>query len=213
MRAITLLLIVVLTFLPSGQLAAAPDLTLFGRVARFTQPLYKDAASTDIICTAFLVEHRLVSAAHCFDIDVDEGDLVGETRYLHGGQPVQALTVIHDFAILGRYSTFWVPTRGLELAEYQPPPGAPVWAFGYAWGMPEIGMAAGYVFGYPAETPYFGGLPCQRFTLNVIGGMSGGPVVDAEGKVISQNMFLRTWHSSGIAFGLPLSVFQAALRH
>lgn len=174
--------------------AALPASTLFNLVSLDLQPLYADAYGQRIVCTVFRVEHRLVSATHCFE-DGKEG--VYTTRYLASGRAVRPDVVKYDFTVL---NTGRDRRRGLRLREKPIQIGDMIYGFGYAWGDPKI-MSPGWVVGRPMATPYHDGVPLQRFQMNVIGGQSGGPVVDEDGGVISQNMMLRSWNSSGVAFG------------
>lgn len=174
--------------------AALPASTLFNLVSLDLQPLYADPFAQRIVCTVFRVEHRLVSATHCFE---DEQEGVYKTRYLKSGLAVRPSKVKHDFTVL---NTGWSKRRGLEIREDPIQIGDMVYGFGYAWGDPHI-MSPGWVVGRPMPTPYYNGEPMQRFQMNVIGGQSGGPVVDPDGKLVSQNCMLRTWNSSGVAFG------------
>lgn len=173
--------------------AALPASTLFNLVSLDLQPLYADPLGQRIVCTVFRVEHRLVSATHCFD------EAPKNHRYLKDGRKVIAVKVKHDFAVLGQFKPFYESRRGLKLREKPIQIGDAVYGFGYAWGDPHI-MSPGWVVGRPAETPYFDGEPLQRFQMNVIGGQSGGPVVDEDGGVMGMNMMLRSWNSSGVAF-------------
>lgn len=202
MRAIALFLVVLLN-LPIASSSASP-VTLFGRVARYVQPLYKDAAGTDALCTVVLVEHYWVSASHCFK--TDEGYI---SRYLRGGKRVGPnAVVIYDLVVLpGR-----AVARGLQLTNHQPPPGTHIWAFGYAFGgkQPMLTMTEGAIVGYPAVTPHFN-IRMQRYAGQVIGGMSGGPVVTRDGKMFTMVAFGRRSGPAEILYSLPLSVFQEAL--
>lgn len=131
-------------------------------------------------CTAFSSRiNRLITAGHCV-----EGKEIGSTdEYLENGTPLKLVYVDkdHDIAVLETPVMFYP----LELGD-EPKLGEPIWIMGYG-----IGANGMFFYILPAavmslnDTPLRGWHDMLTYSSNAVEGMSGGPILNSSGKVVS----------------------------
>ncbi len=126
-------------------------------------------------CTAFSInraKHFYATAAHCNGVDVRiEGHATG----------VVYLDETKDLMVL---QAPLLDQPALKLATKQLRMGQPVAAYGYAYGWPQPSLKNGLVSIPKFASGQFGNRLLTIFNFSFIQGMSGGPVVDADGRVV-----------------------------
>lgn len=129
-------------------------------------------------CSIFSVnpEHRgWMTAAHCV-VDLETG-APNAAEYYIDGHPARVveIDIDHDLALV--QTTDWGLTTGLKLARKAPQQGDLVENLGFSFGAAHPFYFQGYVASIEfTDFVYIG--------MTAIGGQSGSPVVDSEGRVI-----------------------------
>lgn len=130
-----------------------------------------------VICTAWSVQLpggglAWMTAYHC--IHDPEGNPDFKTAFFVSWKPVTLLMVDkpHDLALLKGY-----PQPGLALATVEPTPLTPIWGAGYPMGATHLHIVSGTYSGRDDDAKTIYGLA-------VAPGMSGGPVLDTQNRVV-----------------------------
>lgn len=129
-------------------------------------------------CSGVVVQLRpvvwILTEGHCLSDPYDKFDIYAD------GIRVQKLREKDDVVLLGTLpsgigrSDKW---QVMEVRRDPPRPGTPVGAMGYAWG--QYMVTAGIVSGYGMNDRL------AYFNMEFFAGMSGGPVVDERGRLVS----------------------------
>ncbi len=147
-------------------------------------------------CTAFSINERYgyyLTANHCFGAGtIMAGTTLGAVVFRNEADDLMVIRLNIAKPALR-------PGR-------KPRVGASIGAFGYAWGIDQPRMHIGHVAAvdYVVEElagPDFAGL-WLAFDFPLIGGMSGGPVVDGSGRVVAINQ----WTAEGTGAGRAIDV-------
>lgn len=149
-------------------------------------------------CTAFSINRDqglYMTAAHCVPASYS-ADEVDEPRI--DGQPftIVFLSTELDLAIVQAA----VKRPALEPRATPLLVGSEVVSYGYGYGSPAPILRTGVISGFMADAST--GAEWQMLDNALVGGMSGGPIVDREGKVVGVNS-----KSDGLS-GLSLSIGQ-----
>lgn len=157
-------------------------------------------SAPELVCTGVVVAPmRVVTERHCLQHDHDEHQfLVGQ----FGGRVIKEQGQVLLIA-LDRMDPLWRP---LALADQRPKSGEAVVALGYAFGATTVFATLGTVA--TDTTPSLGEAdhPSDElwFDLQLIGGMSGGAIVNGRGQLVSLNRGIRSdgWGSpNSLAYG------------
>lgn len=191
-----LLLLGLLVFQPASSIAAGWDM-VSDRVNESTTIMYIQRGAEFSSCTAFSINETLkyyMTAAHC----------LGDAMSLDGFA-VEALYIdeTNDLLVVqGKVA------RPALRPGRKPQQGDAIGAFGYAWG-----IAPRFHVGYVAAVDYdvskltddvsFHG-PWLAMGFSLIGGMSGGPVVDRQSRVVAINQWALDGEDAG--FGRAIDV-------
>jgi serine protease Do len=110
--------------------------------------------------------------------------------------------VVNDLALLEASGVRAAP---LPIASAEPPPGSPVVSFGNPEGL-GLSLIEGIFNGFAEK----GLVDRMLLSMPLNAGMSGGPILDAHGRVIGTNVSIK-WLSNSLSFGVPASKLQALL--
>lgn len=109
---------------------------------------------------------------------------------------VRAFDVENDLAVL---SAPGVSSAALPLAPALPPPGSPIVALGNPHGL-GLSLIEGIFNGFAAK----GAVDRMLLSMPLNPGMSGGPILDAQGQVIGTNVSVM-YESNSLSFGVPVA--------
>jgi len=126
-------------------------------------------------CSAFSInqkKHHYLTAAHCAG-ELKVNGFPASIDYLNDKLDVMVITV-------SGYSQ-----KALRASVKDLRMGEEVAAYGYAYGWEAPFLKTGYISIPSASSPMFGNRPITFVTFAFIGGMSGGPVVDSSGDVVT----------------------------
>ena len=180
----TFLTVVLLWFPVSAGPRVNLDAGLRRSVVRFSA-IPADNAPQDYVnvdgrltCTAFSINGRegyYLTAYHCVEYAVSDLRLAKD-------DPVGVVKVDKDadLALL----TSPIKRLGLKWRPTLAPRGTRVWAAGYAFGQADF-YTTSAVVAHTWDSPFLVTPPGYVFYGNFIGGMSGGPIVDEDLKVVS----------------------------
>ena len=130
------------------------------------------------ICTGVVVAPlRVVTEEHC---------LKELPQVFVSGLPARIIKEQNQAVLLGLDPPQPSSWRPIRVASARPRIGSPVMAIGYGFGTPQLIITIGHT----ATKASLPGFPEHEsddvwFDLNAIGGMSGGPIVNAQGEVVS----------------------------
>jgi S1-C subfamily serine protease len=133
-------------------------------------------------CSVFSVNpknHGWMTAAHCIQ-DPETGVPYTDTYFIDGHTArIVEVDVEHDLALV--QTPDWTDPVGLKLALRGPIQGDTIEALGYAWGQAR----SFYFVGIVAQTEFnLFGFFGSMAGMPAIGGMSGCPLVDHDGRVV-----------------------------
>ncbi len=135
-----------------------------------------------VTCSAVVVNPlTAITVEHCVK-DMDVTDL------LVGGQMPLRMDLAQDRMVILRFAKPGDGWRGMEIRKNPLRVGEPVYAMGFAFGDAEATVTQGIV---SKLNPFFDDKDSpslsreQWFDLALIGGMSGGAIIDSEGLLIS----------------------------
>lgn len=143
-------------------LVAVAAVNVYAAVRPAVLPLGDDV--DPIFCSAVVVEHRLLTATHCMD--------VAEGIVRVGGRVVAASRQVSDLTLLLTI----MPQRGLRLRRTSLRVGEEVYVLGHALGEPEPTLRRGILAAVHSDRVWL--------DLELLEGMSGGAVVDRDGRLI-----------------------------
>lgn len=131
----------------------------------------QDGARANYVCSGFVIGHHLVqTAAHCVGKDMTADGIKATVLKVSKGYDLALLDVATDKAPL--------KFRDSSVERFEMLNG-----IGYAWGWTVQSVLAERAF-LVDTAPYEDGAPGLIVQFGYIGGMSGGPVIDNEGKVV-----------------------------
>lgn len=182
----------------AGETAAAKVLKSIARVDIYIQT---EQGTMQGACTAFSINEQkdlFMTAAHCVDagtfrIDTQLGWLAYYNEEI-------------DVAVIQSPGAGGKPA--LKPSALPLDIGDKAFATGYAFGMVQPMTLFGQISRLAAigvDPDY----PEQTFLVldrGLIGGMSGGPLTDANGDVITVNQMTASWHGADVGLGRPLDV-------
>ena len=148
-------------------------------------------------CSAFAIdEHRnlFMTANHCTGANMKVDGFPASVVYV---------SLEHDLAVLVCYG---VNMRALKPSTQPILRGTPLAAFGYGYGWLKAMFRAGSVAIPSIQLNEIGGDFYLITDFALVGGMSGGPMVDNEGNVVSINQL----GNAEVGLGRPLDVIMAA---
>jgi hypothetical protein len=143
-------------------LLAIAAISVYGLVRPAVLPLGDDI--DPIYCSAVVVEHRLLTASHCLRVAHGKVRIAGETW--PASRQVRDLTLMY----------VEMPERGLLLRRTPLRVGEEVFVLGHALGEVEPTLRRGIIAAVHADRVWL--------DLELLKGMSGGAVVDHEGRLI-----------------------------
>jgi hypothetical protein len=143
-------------------LAAVAAINIFAAVRPAVLPLGDDV--DPIFCSAVVVEHRLLTATHCMN--------VAEGIVRVGGRVVATSRQVSDLTLLLTI----MPQRGLRLRRTSLQVGEEVYVLGHALGEAEPTLRRGILAAVHSDRVWL--------DLELLEGMSGGAVVDRDGRLI-----------------------------
>ena len=130
-------------------------------------------------CSGVIVDHKVMTAYHC----IAGGEAVYvETFRGRWEAAVWGTDETSDLAVLVPADRRELP-RGVRLARSAPGYGEEVWVIGHALGEYTNSLTRGIVSHPRRENGIYGGLWMQH-DAGQIGGNSGGPVLDAKGRLV-----------------------------
>jgi S1-C subfamily serine protease len=146
-------------------------------------------AAPGLVVTNYHVVSSLVSEPERYEIRL---------RTAVGDVParVKAFDVENDLALLDAPG---VKSAALPLAQALPPPGSPIVALGNPHGL-GLSLIEGIFNGFAAK----GAVDRMLLSMPLNSGMSGGPILDGQGRVIGTNVSV-LYDSDSLSFGVPVS--------
>ena len=188
----TMVLVVVFQFPGMAQWSAPDWATVikpaFKQVMRLE--ILREDAESPKVCTLAVINKAAgwgLTAAHCVTKPQAQGiSITANGRHAE----VVRVNDLLDLAVVK------VSVRGEEqfaLADETPVPGTPVAIVGYAFGDPDVL----FQFGYIAQTKN-SATKLVMLNVDVLGGDSGGPCIDAKGRLVAIQSRVYPWYSSGL---------------
>jgi S1-C subfamily serine protease len=150
------------------------------------------------VCSGVVINDRdgyVLTAAHC----VDRPQNTNISLTVNGRHSDLAkINTLLDLAVL---KTQLRGEKQIALADATPEPGSPVAVVGFAFGWKTHHPTFGYVSNNKSDD-----VKGLKLNSDIIGGDSGGAVIDANGRLVAINSSLNFWYSSGLAIGVPIDV-------
>jgi S1-C subfamily serine protease len=194
--------VVALVCLMGADLSATDWATVIGPAAKAVVRLemLRQGHTEPGICSGVVIwadQGYVLTAAHCVDKPPTE------TLSITVNGRHADLTRINNLLDLAILKTDLRGEKQMALAEKTPDPGTPIAIIGYAFGDPDVF----FQFGYVSQTR---NAATKLVFLNsdVIGGDSGGPCIDATGKLVAINSRLYSWNSAGLAASAPVETIK-----
>ena len=196
MRGVAAVLVVLVAEVVSAQ---APDWVTvikpaFKQVVRLE--MLRQGAEGTGVCSAVVIHEIngfLLTAAHC--VDKPQAESISITANGRHAEVVKVNALL-DLAVL---RTQLRGEKQIALADSTPEPGTPIAVVGYAFGWKALHPTFGYVSQNKSDET-----KGVKLNSDVIGGDSGGAVIDARGKLVAITSALNFWYSSGLAIGVPI---------
>lgn len=185
-RKLVVPLLAILLLLPTLGNTAANHVKLLNDTVRPFQWNSTDEqtgeVSLDTHCSVFSVNpknHGWMTAAHCV-VDLETGVPHAAEYFIAGhAAHIVEVDIEHDLALV--QTPDWTFPLGLKLAFRGPVQGDTIEALGYAWGQAR----SFYFVGVVAQTEFnLFGFFGSMAGMPAIGGMSGCPLVDKDGRVV-----------------------------